>query len=80
MQEGSPKQVAPLLDEGDLKFIAESREKKSQKDILRAHVKNWADLDLKQRRKMLGHIQAQRAMHAKEIFLKELAAVGSQHK
>jgi hypothetical protein len=29
MQEGSPKQVAPLLDEGDLKFIAESREKKS---------------------------------------------------
>jgi len=28
----------------------------------------------------MGHIQAQRAMHAKEIFLKELAAVGGQHK
>ena len=44
------------------------------------HVKNWSFLDLKQRRQVMAHIQAQRAMHAKEIFLKELAAVGGQYK
>jgi hypothetical protein len=27
----------------------------------------------------MGHIQSQRAMHAKEIFLKELAAIGSKN-
>ena len=42
------------------------------------HVKNHEDMSLKQKRKVMGHIQAQRAMHAKEIFLKELAAIGSQ--
>lgn len=26
----------------------------------------------------MSHIQAQRAMHAKEIFLKELASIGKQ--
>jgi len=31
---------------------------------------------LKQRRKVMGFIQAQRSKHAKEIFLKELAALG----
>ena len=71
------KAIAPLLDEEDVAFIAQSRQKMTQKDILRSHVKNWADLDLKQRRKVMGHIQAQRAKHAKEIFLKELAAIGS---
>lgn len=40
------------------------------------YVKNWGELDLKQRRKVMGHINAQRAMHAKEVFLKELAAIG----
>jgi hypothetical protein len=44
------------------------------------HVKNWTELDLKQRRKVMAHIQAQRAMHAKEIFLKELSAVGRKLK
>jgi len=32
---------------------------------------------MKQRRQVMAHIQAQRAMHAKEVFLKELAAIGS---
>lgn len=40
------------------------------------YVKNWGELDLRQRRKVMAHIQAQRAMHAKEVFLKELAAIG----
>jgi hypothetical protein len=43
------------------------------------HVKNTGDLSLKQRRSVMGHIQAQRAMHAKEVFLKELAAIGSKN-
>jgi len=40
------------------------------------YVGNWADLSLKQRRKVLGFVQAQRAKHAKQIFLKELSAIG----
>ena len=40
------------------------------------YVKNWGELDLRQRRRVMGHINAQRAMHAKEVFLKELAAIG----
>lgn len=43
------------------------------------HVKNHQELDLKQKRKVMGHIQAQRAMHAKEVFLKELASAGSHY-
>jgi hypothetical protein len=39
-------------------------------------VGNWGELSLKQRRTVMGHVQAQRAMHAKKIFLKELATVG----
>lgn len=42
------------------------------------YVKNAGDLNLKQRRQVMAHIQAQRAMHAKEIFLKELATIGKQ--
>lgn len=44
------------------------------------YVKNSSELDLKQRRQVMGHIQAQRAMHAKEIFLKELSALGRKMK
>ena len=44
------------------------------------HVKNWSELDLKERRKVMGHINAQRAMHAKEIFLKELSMLGKKMK
>jgi hypothetical protein len=40
------------------------------------YVKNWADLDLRQRRKVMAHINAQRSLHAKEVFLKELSALG----
>ena len=37
---------------------------------------NYAELDLKQRRKVMGYIQAQRSKHAKQIYLKELSAIG----
>ena len=40
------------------------------------YVGNWAELELKQRRKLMGYIQAQRSKHAKQIFLKELSAIG----
>ena len=40
------------------------------------YVGNWADLELKQRRKVMYHIQKQRSAHAKQIFLKELTAIG----
>ena len=40
------------------------------------YVGNWAELELKQRRKVMGYIQAQRSKHAKQIFLKELSAIG----
>lgn len=44
------------------------------------YVKNHASLDLKQRRQVMAHINAQRAMHAKEVFLKELSALGKKMK
>ena len=40
------------------------------------YVGNWTQLDLRQRRKVMGYVQAQRAKHAKQIFIKELSAVG----
>jgi hypothetical protein len=44
------------------------------------HVKNWVELDLKQRRKVVAHVNVQRSTHAKEVFLKELSAVGKKMK
>lgn len=44
------------------------------------YVGNWQQLDLKQRRKVMQYVQSQRSKHAKEIFLKELAALGRKMK
>lgn len=44
----------------------------SQEEILRSHVKNWKQLDLKQRRVVLGYLNAIRARDAKKSFLSEL--------
>lgn len=74
------KAPAPLLDSTDIRMMAGNRYKMSQKEILQRHVSNHKELDLKQKRQVMGHIQAQRAMHAKEIFLKELATVGGQRR
>ena len=68
--------VAPLLDDQDLDFLAQAKVKLSQRDILKMYVGNWTQLDLRQRRKVMGYVQAQRAKHAKQIFLKELSAIG----
>ena len=68
--------MAPLLEEQDLDFLAQTKVKLTQRDILKMYVGNWAQLDLRQRRKVMGYVQAQRAKHAKQIFLKELSAIG----
>ena len=57
--------MAPLLDDQDLDFLAQAKVKLSQRDILKMYVGNWAQLDLRQRRKVMGYVQAQRAKHAK---------------
>ena len=49
---------SPTLTEGDVDFVSQNKVKMSQKDILKKHVSNWADLDLKQRRKVMAHIQS----------------------
>ena len=69
-------QTAPLINQQDIDFIASTKVRLGQKDLLRMYVGNWADLNLKQRRKVFGYIQAQRAKHAKQIFIKELSAIG----
>ena len=57
--------VAPMIGEEDLDFLAQAKAKMSQKDILKMYVGNWQSLDLRQRRKVMGFVQAQRAKHAK---------------
>ena len=44
----------------------------SQEEILRAHVRNWRMLDLKQRRVVLNYLNARRSRDAKSAFIKEL--------
>ena len=68
--------IAPLMNEEDIDFLAQTKVKLNQKDILKMYVGNWAELDLKQRRRVMFHIQKQRSKHAKQIFLKELSAIG----
>jgi len=68
--------MAADLDDKDVNFLASTRVNMSQKEILQMYVGNWAELTLKQRRKVMSYVQAQRSKHAKEIFLKELSALG----
>lgn len=50
--------VAPMLEDTDLDFLAQTKVKLSQRDILKMYVGNWAQLDLRQRRKVMGYVQA----------------------
>lgn len=68
--------MAPTLEGKDLKFIATTQVKVPQREIMKLYVGNYLNLTLKQRRQVTSFIQAQRAKHAKEIFLKELSAIG----
>jgi hypothetical protein len=52
------KLTAPLINERDIKMIGQNQYGMSQKDILKKHVSNYRELDLKQRRMVMGQIQA----------------------
>ena len=43
----TPVTAAPLLDDKDVDFIAQTKVPFKQKDILKMYVGNWADLDLR---------------------------------
>lgn len=68
--------AAPLMNEADVDFLATTKVKLTQREIVQMYVGNWMKLDLKQRRKVMSYVQAQRSKHAKEVFLKELGALG----
>lgn len=53
-------------------------ERPTQEEILRAHVKNWKSLNLKQRKIILGFLNARRAKDAKSAFVKELKILGQK--
>ena len=53
-------------------------ERPTQTEILRAHVKNWKSLNLKQRKIILGFLNARRAKDAKSTFVKELKILGQK--
>lgn len=44
----------------------------SQEEVLRAHVRNWRQLNIPQRRIVLGYLNAMRARDAKREFVKEI--------
>lgn len=52
--------------------LAENRSQISQEEVLRAHVRNWAVLNLKQRRVVLQQINDRRSKDAKSEFIKEI--------
>ena len=72
--------IAPLITDKDFNILTQAKVNLTQNEILKMYVKNANELDLKQRRTVYGAIQAQRAKHAKEVFLKELSALGRKLK
>ncbi len=53
-------------------------ERPLQEEILRTHVRNWKSLNLKQRKIILGFLNARRAKDAKTAFIKELKILGDK--
>ena len=52
--------------------LSENKTRMSQEEVLRAHVKNWKVLNLKQRRVVLHYLNDRRSKDAKSAFIKEL--------
>lgn len=77
-QKSSDKQT--VLDNKDFKLLAINGAKLTKTEILKMHVKNYAELGLKQRRQVYEKIQNTKALHARNIFLKELNVIGWQFK
>ena len=50
----------------------------TQHEVLKAHIKNWKSLNLKQRKILLGFHNARRSKDAKSTFVKELRILGQK--
>lgn len=53
-------------------------ERPTQMEILKSHIKNWKSLNLKQRKIILGFLNARRSKDAKAEFKKELKILGQK--
>jgi large subunit ribosomal protein L47 len=53
-------------------------ERPLQEEVLRSHVRNWKSLNLKQRKIILGFLNARRSKDAKAAFIKELKILGDK--
>lgn len=53
-------------------------ERPTQSEILKTHIKNWKSLNLKQRKIILGFLNARRSKDAKSTFVKELKILGQK--
>jgi large subunit ribosomal protein L47 len=53
-------------------------ERPTQEEILRSHVSNWKQLNLKQRKIILGFLNAKRSKDAKLSLVKELKVLGQK--
>jgi large subunit ribosomal protein L47 len=53
-------------------------ERPLQEEVLRTHITNWRSLNLKQRKIILGFLNAKRSKDAKTSFLKELKILGQK--
>eukprot|EP01017_Pseudomicrothorax_dubius_P009251 TRINITY_DN1310_c0_g1_i4.p2 TRINITY_DN1310_c0_g1~~TRINITY_DN1310_c0_g1_i4.p2 ORF type:complete len:299 (-),score=89.76 TRINITY_DN1310_c0_g1_i4:1321-2217(-) len=73
-----PSKIVQGFSSGILEQLRTGRLKISQEEVLRSHVKNWKMLSLKDRRVLLGMINARRAKDAKSEFLKELNLLGQK--
>lgn len=62
--------IEEQLNSGDYKL--------SNSEVLRAHVKNWRHLNLKQRRVVLNFMHARRSRESKREFIKELSLLGQK--
>lgn len=77
-QEESDKQT--VLNKDDMRLLTINDHNLSEMDTIKMHVKNFYHLEEKAKNQIYAKIQSRKAMHAREIFLKELNMVGWQFK
>jgi len=70
--------VVQGFQSGIIEQLNTGRFKISQEEVLRSHVRNWKMLNLKQKRRVLGLLNARRASDSKKEFLKELNLLGQK--
>lgn len=83
-EEGRKKRMEDRISQldKDMKFTSfwkyemEIGERPLQEEVLRTQITNWKSLNLKQRKIILGFLNARRSRDAKDTFLKELKILG----